>query len=177
MDMRLIPQLGALTYRRQYYDVGEQSHTKCSFCGNIIRFVFILKDHLGGSYPIGKCCFLSLREPNPDVYEALVASLILLRGQVEDTKSDTKESRVAADILGHEMMWKAARKAARHKIREYRKSSGEKEWLPKPLFDLRQELLRKPRQDYKNPMALVRWYERRASILQSNLSSPTKLWL
>ena len=166
--------MNTLTYRRQYYDVGERSHTKCSLCGNTIRFVFILKDALEGSYPIGKCCFRDLRESNPDVYEALVASLILLRGQVEDTVSDTEESRVTADILGHKMAWKSARKYARRKIREYRMDSGEKKWLPKPLFDLRQELLRNPLRDYKNPMSLARWYERHASSLHSLLSSPTK---
>ena len=163
----------ALTYRRQYYDAGDKSGIECSLCGREIRLVFILKDPDGSAVPVGHCCFQGFKEANPEVYEALIASLVLLRGQARDIKGDTKEQMNLANALGQEMVWKAVRHTARRAICGFRKSSGEREWLPKPLFDLHKALAERPRQDYRNPLSLARWYERHSAFMRERLSALT----
>jgi hypothetical protein len=160
-----------LSYRRQYYDAGDIPGTQCRLCGGRTRFTFILKNPSGVSTPIGDCCFHRFRESNPDLYLALTASLVLLRGQTQDIEKDTADQWTLSVIAGKEMGWREAKKDIRIRIREYRRLSGEKEWLPKPLFELQKELGEKPHQNYKNPLSIARWYERHASGIREKLSS------
>jgi hypothetical protein len=160
-----------LAYRRQYYDAGEASTMKCRFCGQGIRQVFLLKDPHNNAIPIGPCCFSELKEANPTAYAELVASLVLLRGYVRDAGSDGEEQRKIAEAQAHKLAYKTLCRAARTCIRTYRQTSGEKDWLPKPFFELRKELRKKPRKDYRYVSLLARWYSTHAASLQGKLDS------
>ena len=165
--------LTSFTYRRQYYDAG-RAGTTCQLCFRSTDYVFLLKDTSGATIPIGDCCIPSLKEPNPDVYTALVASLVLLRGQVRDAKHDAKkQTNYGLAILRGEE-WRTARREAKLRIVGFRHLTGEKKWLPKPLFELQEELKASPFKHverYKHPRLLARWYEKHAARLRTLMNS------
>jgi hypothetical protein len=163
--------LSTLTYEGRCYDAGEGTPTKCSFCGKPIRLVFILKSR-HGSMLMGKCCFKVLKAANPEAHLALRAGQAFLEGMARGSHRDARRQEAVARAWGKEAAWKALKKAARKRIGEYRKFSGDLKWLPKPLFDLRGELGRRPRKDYKSPSSLSRWYDRRNSALRALLFPP-----
>ena len=160
-----------LVYRRQYYDAGESSTMKCRFCGRDIRFIYLLKDPWNNTLPIGRCCFDYLKEFNPEVYQALQASAVLLEAQVKDIQGDSQQQKDLAIAQVRKMEWSTTRKAARRLISEFRKLSGEGKWLPKHLFDMQQALQNKPRTNYRSPLSLARWYERHTRSLKEMLSA------
>ena len=170
------PNPAHLVYRRQYYDSGETHGTECALCRRQTQFMFVLKDQertcihgtgcFNPSVYVGDCCFHRFKESNPMVYAELVASLILLRGQVKDAGRDSVQQRKMGVAAIREEGWKSVRRAAKARILSYRISSGEKEWLPRPFFELKKTLAEKPRQDYKDPLALARWYGKRTALIQ-----------
>jgi hypothetical protein len=173
--METIPQVIAseLSYRRQYYDAGPTSGMKCRFCSQPIQFVFLLKDPWGGTLPIGECCFLKLKEVNPAVYTGLVASLIMLQGAAKDQQSDIDQQAEAGLVITHRDAYKMLLRSGRARITAYRVASGEKEWLPKSLFELRKEMRIAPTTNArKTNKSLIRWYQRRIGVLQEKLSQP-----
>lgn len=173
--METIPQVIAseLSYRRQYYDAGPTSGMKCRFCSKPIQFVFLLKDPWGGTLPIGECCFLKLKEVNPAVYTGLVASLIMLRGAAADQQTDIDQQAEHGLVITHRDAYKMLLRGGRARIMAYRIASGEKKWLPKPLFDLQEEMRSTPGPAArKTNKSLIRWYQRRIGVLQEKLSQP-----
>ncbi len=164
----------ALSYHNQCYDSGVMmtAGVKCRFCHKPIREVFLLKDPWGGTHPIGKCCFAKLKPTNPQVYLELVASLTRLRANMKYVRGRTAEQKKRTLALGMEMLWKDARRAARRKIKAFRELTGEKEWLPKPLFELAEELAEIPKKNYKNPLLLANWYKKHALALVGKIENP-----
>lgn len=156
-------------YRRQYYDSGNFP-ISCYFCGDLTRFVFLIRStSLKSTLPTGPCCFHRFDSTYPDIYAALVASETLLTGVVKDTQADVDKHHTLALTAGVEVVWKGVREQAKLHIKQFRKQSGEAKWLPKPLFDLQEALNSKPRKTYKNPLSLARWYRRNADGLQEKL--------
>ena len=172
MGMETHPRLATLTYKGRCYDAGEGGGVWCGLCGRPSgRLVFILKGPFGNA-PIGKCCFEIFKAANPGIHSALKASQAFLEGVAWASHRDARRQEAIARTWGKEAAWKALKKAARKRIGEYRKFSGDLKWLPKPLFDLQVELGRRPRKDYKSPSSLSRWYDRRNSALRALLFPP-----
>jgi len=158
--------VSGLVYRGQYYDAGKDSAAKCSFCGQVLRFVFVLKDMAGKPMPIGTCCFD--RFDDGPIRAELYASQVLLKAAVGRAERDAKEQATLCDVSIRAAQWRAARKKAKKLIKWYQENTKSK-WLTRPLFDLRQEADRKP-EPGKKPQFSLRWYAKHGIALETGIS-------
>jgi hypothetical protein len=82
-------------FKGQCYDTGSESDTTCSFCGERIRLVYILKvvDACAqevGKINVGECCFEPIEAVNEKLYRQLLAAAVNLRTYIEAIERDQR---------------------------------------------------------------------------------------
>lgn len=86
-------------FKGQCYDAGPESNTKCCFCGEHMRLIYILKviespsDSCAqevGKLSVGECCFKAIEAVNAKLYCQLLGAAVNLRTYVEAIERDQR---------------------------------------------------------------------------------------
>jgi hypothetical protein len=138
----------------------------CHVCGRLIYDCFILRTPENkGLPPIGECCFGYFEKWNPDLFTQLIASKIWLETWQSAVQVDSgmyaAPARAAMETARER--WVRAKHVAFSKVKEYRKQSGEKTWLPRELHYALEEAK-------KTPGKTELWYNKHLPVLESYLN-------
>lgn len=159
-----------LFYKRQSYYDSSPEPKHCAICDRPIRHCFILRTQPDRALPpIGTCCFPYFEQWNPKLHGVLIAAAIDLDNYLEATQHDVALYGKLATAKERMARWREVKRRAFTEIRKFRKISGEKTWLPKPLHDLKEEADKRPTTEYKNLTREAQWYEKQVHRLEERL--------
>jgi hypothetical protein len=148
-------------FKGQCFDAGSVK-TNCRLCHRRIRYVYTLKDADDLTVYIGTCCFRYFEEWNPDLFVSLLAGRILLDTTGLAIQRDIKLYKTRDELKIRQRRWSTLRQQVFTTIRDYKKFTG-KEWLPEPLFELKNEVEQEPRAT--RPNNIIKWYDQHTAVL------------
>jgi hypothetical protein len=151
----------SFAYYGQYYH--SVTPAECALCGRGIRNVYTLRTTQGRSVRTGECCFTVFKKLNAGVYTRLLAAQLLLDATDEGVKIDTKTYNTKGDLSYLQREWRKLKRQALALIRDYSKNPGTDDWLPRELYYLQTEALKKPGKT-------SRWFNQHIPILRNRLT-------
>jgi hypothetical protein len=159
---------GKFIFKGQCYRDSSVAGTNCRLCGHRIRFVYLVHDPAQKSAPIGSCCFKYFEKWNPRLFDELLAATLWLDATLKGVEVDTRLIAKRDKARELQKQWKALRREAVQRIREYRRATG-KDWLPENLFILQEEVeLRPPTK------SSVRWYSSHINALTEKIQNKSQ---
>lgn len=155
----------SFAFRGQFYH--SATVAKCALCGRDIRNVYTLRSPQGRSVSSGECCFEVFQKWNHEVHTRLLAAKTLLAAYDEGIQADVKTCNSMGDLDHRIREWRRLKRQALRRINDHKRVSGTS-WLPKPLYDLKDEA-------EKAPGKTIRWFNSHLPVLKEKLKVVAEL--